>query len=125
MAKIKKLEDLNAWKESIELLKIVYSILKKIPYDEKYNIKKHLMQCARNVPGNIAEGFGRYYAGDSIQFYHIALGSLNELKSDIYSAKALNYIRREDKSKIIKQADICISIIYGLIKSSKRIKEKA
>jgi four helix bundle protein len=61
MGKIEKLEDLNAWKEAIKLLSMVYSLLKKLPEEEKYNLKKHLMQCARNAPSNIAEGFGRYF----------------------------------------------------------------
>jgi four helix bundle protein len=123
VGKIQKLEDLNAWKEAIKLLRIIYSLIKKLPEEENYNLKKHLMQCARNSPSNIAEGFGRYYAHDSIQFYRIAIGSLNEIKSYIYICQTLRYFTDTDVRKAILQADKCIALTYGLIRSAKKNKE--
>lgn len=81
--KIRKLEDVNAWKEARKLAKIINKITSCLPKHEKYGIGKHLLENARNVPGNIAEGFGKFYYKDSVQFYRIAKGSLNEIKSDI------------------------------------------
>ncbi|MFC1780391.1 four helix bundle protein [Patescibacteria group bacterium] len=125
MKKIQKLEDLDTWKEAIKLLKMIYSLLHKLPEEEKYNIKKHLMQCARNAPGNIAEGFGRYFSRDSVQFYRIATGSLNEIKSDITACRELEYLSKEECEKITKQIDKCLSLIYGLIRSAWKNKESS
>lgn len=70
---IQKLEDLKVWQEARILMKIIYEITKTFPSEEKYNLTKHLKECARNVPGNIAEGCGRYHFQESIQFYRIAV----------------------------------------------------
>ena len=59
--KIQKLEDLKAWQGTRKLANLIFSLLNKIPDKEKYILKKHLWECVRNVPGNIAEGFGRYH----------------------------------------------------------------
>ena len=123
MSGIQKLEDLKTWKEAVKLTKEVYSLLSKLPEEEKYNIKKHIMQCSRNAPANIAEGFGRYYSNNSIQFYRIAIGSLNELKSDIYLCRELKYFPENDIKKIVEQLDRCISMIYGLIRSANKNKD--
>jgi four helix bundle protein len=114
---IEKLEDLNAWQEARILAKMVYNILEKLPRSEEYNIHKHLRECARSVPGNIAEGFGRYHCKDSMQFYRIARGSLNEMKSDLYLSLN-NYMCAETHNKIIKQSDKVGGYINGLIKAT-------
>lgn len=82
--KIEKLEDLVAWQEARKLRSLIYEVTKKFPDTEKYITVKHLKECSRNIPGNIAEGFGRFHFQESMQFYRIARGSLHELKSGLY-----------------------------------------
>jgi len=118
MNSIKKLEDLISWKEAVKLLKMSYRILSKLPEEERYNLKKHIMACSRNIPANIAEGFGRYYSRDSIQFYRIAIGSLNELKSDMYATQELGYIKPELTKTICEKIDSCLNLVYGLVRSA-------
>lgn len=125
MGKIQKLEELEAWKEARKLAQMIFKALNLLPESEKYNLRKHLWECARNAPGNIAEGFGRYHYQESMQFYRVAIGSLNEIKSDTYLCLDAGYWKKPLVEKIINQTDKVIALTNGLISSTRRMKEKA
>jgi four helix bundle protein len=119
---ILKLEDLNVWQEARELMKQIYEVTRTFPSEEKFNLVKHLKECARNIPGNIAEGFGRYNYQESIQFYRIARGSLSEIKSDIYCSFDASYIDEKIKNKILEKIEIVNKMLNSLISKTKIIK---
>jgi len=119
MATIRRLEDLEAWQEARKLCKGVYHITNFYPNNEKYNLIKHLKESTRGVMGNIAEGFGRYFYKESMRFYDIAAGCLEEVRSDIYLSFDAKYISNEFCEKFIKQIDLVNSKIGGLIFQTK------
>jgi len=119
MATIKRLEDLEAWQEARRLCIGIYIITKTFPGSEKYNIVKHLRESARGTMGNIAKGFGRYFYKESMQFYDIAKGCLNEVKSDLYLSYDLKYINSKTLNKFIRQIEIVDNKINGLIYNTK------
>jgi len=103
-------------------MKMVYSATKDFPASERFNIVKHTRECARNIPANIAEGFGRFHYQESMQFYRIARGSLLELKSDLYCSYDNGYITQEQLSVITNKIEKVLALLNGLIKSSFRAK---
>lgn len=103
-------------------MKIIYSITADFPNSEKFNLVKHMRGCGRNIPGNVAEGFGRFHYQESMQFYRIARGSLLELKSDLYCSYDAGYIDRQKFKTSIEQTDKVLALLNGLIKSSFRAK---
>ena len=118
-----KLEDLIVWKKSLDYAKYIYHITREYPPEEKYNIKKHMLECARNVPGNIAEGFGRFHYKESSQFYRIARGSLTELRSDLFLSKSLSYLKLEEFDEAISQIDEISMLLNGLIRATQKLKQ--
>ena len=120
--KIKKLEDIVAWQKARELMLSVYETLKTFPRIEEYNISKHMRECSRNIPANIAEGFGRFNYQECMQFYRIARGSLNELKSDVYCSFDLQYIESTRFDELISIIEVTAKLINGLIASAYRAK---
>jgi four helix bundle protein len=120
--RIEKLEDLEVWQEARSLTKNVYKITKKLPLEERYNLRMHMRQCFRNVCGNIAEGFGRFHYQESMQFYRIARGSLTELKSDTYLTYDANYITEEEFNELLGQIEKVGMLLNGLISSTKKQK---
>ena len=120
---MEKIEDINAWKEARKLAKIVNKIVNKLPKHEQYGIGKHLLENGRNVPGNIAEGFGRFYYKDSVQFYRVAKGSLNEIKSDVYICFDRGYIEGTLLNEAINQVEIVDRLVSGLINSAYKVKK--
>jgi len=123
--KIEKLEDIIAWQKARELMKAIYKHSNQFPRSEDYNLKKHMRECSRNIPGNIAEGFGRYNYQECMQFYRIARGSLNELKSDIYCSYDLSYLNQSQFNDVIGKVEEVNKCLNGLIKSTALIKTKS
>ncbi|HEX2995249.1 MAG TPA: four helix bundle protein, partial [Anaerolineales bacterium] len=55
-----------------------------------------------------AEGYGRYHYLDSLHYYSIARGELNETLSHLINAKVLSYIEQlefEELYKLIRQTE--------------------
>jgi len=120
--KIKKLEDIVAWQKAKELMLSIYETLKIFPRIEDYNLSKHMRECSRNIPANIAEGFGRFNYQECMQFYRIARGSLNELKSDVYCSFDLKYIDKTRFDELIEMIENITRLLNGLISSAYRAK---
>ena len=106
--------DLEAWKESIELVKLIYKTTEKFPKNELFGLTSQSRRAAISIPSNIAEGNARFSPKESMRFMDIALGSLAELETQIIIAKELNYIESCDvEIKIIKKVN---ALLKGLRK---------
>ena len=113
-------KDLDLWKDSVKFVSIIYEVTSGFPTEEKYGLVSQIRRAAVSIPSNIAEGAGRYYQKELIQFLNIASGSLAELDTQLYIAHELKFISSEQldslEGKIIKIR----SQLFGLIKSLKR-----
>lgn len=96
MGDIKTYKDLLIWQKGIELTKMTYLLCKKLPSDEVYGLQSQLKRSAVSIPSNIAEGWGRNYSQNFIQFLKIARGSLLELETQIIISKELSFIDEND-----------------------------
>jgi len=70
-----KYQELDAWKVSMQLVKEIYLLTKKYLKEELYGLTAQTRRSAVSIPSNIAEGIGRQYKKDNLQFQHIAMGS--------------------------------------------------
>jgi four helix bundle protein len=111
------------WRKARELRKVIHDLTATFPKSEQYIIVKHMKECSRNIPGNIAEGFGRFNYQESIQFYRIARGSLYELKSDIYCSFDDGYITDLQQNSLTNQIEELARLINGLIRSCSKTKK--
>lgn len=92
MAAIRNYKDLKAWQQAHNLVMAVYRKTRDFPSDEKYGLVSQMRRSAVSVAANIAEGFGRKTAKDKRNFYHMALGSLNELSYYLFLSRELDYL---------------------------------
>ena len=120
--KISKLEDVLVWQEARILMQMIYEATKSFPESEKYNLTRHMRECSRNMPGNVAEGFGRFHFQESMQFYRIARGSLLELKSDIYCSFDCKYLEKKTFENLLAQNEKVGRLLNGFINSAKKAK---
>jgi four helix bundle protein len=74
------------WKESIELVQLVYEITQKFPGDEKFGLVSQLRRASVSVPSNIAEGCSRSSNKEYKRFVEIALVSILELETQLIIA---------------------------------------
>lgn len=111
-------QNLEAWKKGMQIVKDIYIISTSFPHEEIYALTSQMKRAAVSVPSNIAEGLGRNYKKDSIQFLHIARGSLYELETLLNVAKMVNYIKEQNTfDSIILLIEEEKKILNGLIKS--------
>jgi four helix bundle protein len=107
---------LDAWKQSMQLVKEIYLITKTFPKEELYALTSQTKRAAVSVPCNIAEGTGRNYKKDTIQFLHISRGSLYELETLLNIAVMVEIISEKVFNKISPLIDKCMQLINGLIR---------
>ncbi|MEK7505474.1 MAG: four helix bundle protein [Patescibacteria group bacterium] len=87
--KINSHKDLLVWQKSMELLKGIYTITKKLPAEELYNLTSQVRRACISVPSNIAEGYRRGTLGEYKQFLGIASGSASEVETQLLLIKSL------------------------------------
>lgn len=109
-------KNLDGWKKAMDLVEEVYKITLNFPQDERFGIISQLRRAAVSVPSNIAEGAGRRTDKEFVHFLSIAIGSLNELDTQIELSFKLKYIATEDHASLIAKIDDCKAIIFGLRK---------
>jgi len=85
-------KNLDAWKESIKLVKEIYKISSKFPKEELYGLTNQIRRAAVSISSNIAEGAARQSDREMIQFLYVALGSLAEVETQMIIAVELGYI---------------------------------
>ena len=93
--KLNSYRELEVWKKSIGLVKILYKVTEKFPENERFGLIIQIRRAAVSIPANIAEGWGRETIKNYVQFLRIARGSLFELDTLILIAFELNYISKE------------------------------
>ncbi|OSZ80838.1 four helix bundle protein [Chitinophagaceae bacterium IBVUCB2] len=116
MAEYKTYKDLDVWVKARAFVKEIYLSTKDFPKDELYGLVSQMRRSAISIPSNIAEGYGRQYKKESIQFFHIARGSLYELETQLYIAADLNYLQQAKLPELILLLEECRKLLGGLIK---------
>jgi four helix bundle protein len=100
MAKIRRFEDIEAWKKARILVKEVYKVTAEGKFSKDFSLKDQIRRAAVSIISNIAEGFSRQTDQEFVQFLHIAKGSTSEVQSQLYIALDLGYISQEEFSKL-------------------------
>lgn len=52
-------EKLEAWKESVKLVKLIYKITDQFPSEEKFGLISQLRRASVSIASNLAEGTSR------------------------------------------------------------------
>jgi four helix bundle protein len=112
-----KYKDLEVWKKGMQLVKQVYLLTKKYPKEELFALTSQTKRAVASIPANIAEGIERNDKKDTIQFVHIARGSLYELETLLNIAVMVDIISEEEFAAFPTYIDELIKIMNGLIKS--------
>jgi len=113
---------LEAWKQAMDLARMIYSVTKDFPSEERFGLTSQMRRCAVSIPSNLAEGAGRGTRKEFVRFLHIARGSLSELQTQCILAKDFGFI--DNSEEIVERCNMVFKLICGLITSlEKRQKE--
>ena len=111
--KAHRLQDLQIWKRSMNLVKEIYLITQDLPFEEKYGLISQIRRCAVSIPSNIAEGAGRNNVKEFIQFLGIASGSSYELETQLILLFELKFKTEDEISPLTKELSEIQKIIYS------------
>src|SRR6056297_3332302 len=75
---------LEVWREAVDFYVFMNNKLQELS-NLSFKVKSQIEASAFSIHSNIAEGYGRRYLRETIQFNNIALGSLAENYSQIYA----------------------------------------
>ena len=118
-------EKLDVWKMSMDLGEKVLQLLENIPLNKHFRLINQMEGAAISPAQNIAEGKGRQYKKEFIQFLHIAQGSLYEIVTlnEIFRRKGL--FRVEEASEVREQCEQIDRKLNGLINSLRGINKRS
>ncbi len=93
ISEMKSLDTLQVWqKPMVFALQVQKEILPLLPPEEKWSMTMQIRRSVQSIPGNIAEGYGRFYFQEGVRFSYIARGSLEETYTHLALAEKLGYI---------------------------------
>jgi four helix bundle protein len=107
-------QDLEVWREAIQLAKMIYKITEGFPAREIYGLSSQLRRSAVSVASNIAEGQARNSKKEFMYFLNISIGSLAELETQLIIAKEIDLTTEQTLQPALDQTKKITRMIYGL-----------
>jgi len=92
MPAIRRVEDIEAWKEARVLAVSIYKVTAEGPWSKDFGLKDQIRRASVSIACNIAEGYARETDPEFRRFLAIARGSANEVKTQFYIAADLGYV---------------------------------
>jgi four helix bundle protein len=99
-------------------------LAKSFPKEEKFLLVAQLLDAARSITANIAEGFGRFHYQENIQFCRQSRGSLTETMEHLITAYDETYIDKTTLQEFNKRYKQCLKELNVYIKYLKTAKSK-
>lgn len=90
--KILKFEDLEIWKLSLKLTKMIYDITFKDKFSKDFGLRDQIRRAVISISSNIVEGFEKSNNNEFIRYLKIAKGSVGEVRNQLYISLSIGYI---------------------------------
>src|ERR1043166_4529426 len=110
-------ERLKAWETAHQLVLAVYRETRGWPSEERFGLTAQARRAAVSVTSNLAEGSARLGGRELRRFADIALGSLAELASLLWTARDLGYLPKERWAALNALRDSAGKLVYGLARA--------
>jgi four helix bundle protein len=113
-------EKIEVWQLSVDLADFVIGLLESFPPNKHFRVIGQMESAVSGISQNIAEGKGRQYNKEFIQFLYIAIGCLFEVLTLTEIFKRRKLIKEKEAIQVRKKAIIIYRKTTALIKSLKR-----
>jgi len=111
--------NLVAWQKAMDLVTEIYQATGSFPKEGMFGLTSQIRRVAVSVPSNIAEGAADRTAQQFSNFLSNAIGSLNEIDTQLDLGYRLGYLNKESYDHLYEVMDECLALTYGLRKSLK------
>jgi four helix bundle protein len=112
--------NLMAWQKAMDFAVEIYRITKSFPNEELYGLTSQLRRAGISGPSNIAEGAAGRTRQQFSNYLSNAIGSLNEMDTQLELALRLGYVAGADYDRLYPALDEYLALTYGLRKSLNR-----
>jgi four helix bundle protein len=112
--------NLLAWQKAMDFAVTIYQLTRHFPQEELYGLISQLRRAAVSAPSNIAEGAAGRTRQQFSNFLSNAIGSLNEIDTQLDLALRLEYLTKTDYDRLFEALDESLALTYGLRKSVDR-----
>jgi four helix bundle protein len=113
-------EKLEVWHDAVDLADFVLQLMESFPPNKHFRLISQMEAAVTSVAQNIAEGKGRQYKKEFIQYLYISEGSLFEALTLTEIMKRRHLIAAKDAVSIRQQAEIIDRKLHGLINSLRK-----
>ena len=113
-------EKLEIWQLAVDFADLVLGLLESFPTNKHIRLVGQMEAAVAGVPQNIAEGKGRQYKKEFIQFIYIAEACLFEVLTLTEIFKRRKLFKDIDAQEIRDRAEIIDRKMHGLINSLRR-----
>ena len=113
-------EKIEIWQSSVELADFVIDLLESFPPNKHFRVIGQMEAAVSGISQNIAEGKGRQYNKEFIQFLYIAIGCLFEVLTLTEIFKRRKLFKEQETIQIRNKAKVIYRKTTALIKSLRR-----
>ena len=121
----KTFEDLEVYQLSREFRKLMYSVTRRLPALEKFELASQIRRASVSLTNNLAEGHGRFHYLEQIRFTLISRGSLEELVDDLNICDDEAYLPSAEISELKQRAWRIHRVMAGYLRDLRERKQGA
>ena len=107
-------EDLEVWQRGCRLSVDIFRVFENC---RKYSLKDQIERAGLSIPSNIAEGSERGSTKDFAHFLNFSKGSCAELRTQLYIARKLTVLDRNDFERLVSETKEVSAMLEGLRRS--------
>jgi len=110
-------EKLEVWHLAVEFADFILDLMESFPQNKYLRLIGQMEAAVTSIAQNIAEGKGRQYKKEFIQYLYVAEGSLFEVLTltEIFMRRKL--LKEQEGAEIRKKAEVIDRKLHGLINS--------
>ena len=113
-------EKIEVWQLSVDLADFGFGLLESFPPNKHFRMIGQMESAVSGISQNIAEGKGRQYNKEFIQFLYIAIGCLFEVLTLTEIFKRRKLFKQKEAIQIRNKAKVIYRKTTALIKSLKK-----
>ena len=114
---VRNYRELVVWQKSMTAVKLLYTVVKKLPKEELFALSDQMRRCAVSIPSNIAEGQQRNGGAEFARFISIAQGSRAELETQLLICVSIGYLTEDDILELMQLLEEINKMLSSLLKT--------
>lgn len=117
---VQSYRELEGWQRGMALARQAYELTSRFPAQETYGMASQIRRAASSVPANIAEGWGRHYPAEFIQFIRKANGSRTELETHLLLCAEVGLATSDRVQPLLSELEILGKQLLALERGLKK-----